>query len=90
MNCFACDEPSPYPVCNACTREGYDVNKLMKGEQKPKFDKSNYRQFLFKETIWYDVFAKDEEHAHRKVQGDMRVKRKLEVSEQFKLKIKGN
>jgi len=84
---MACDEPSGYPVCCNCTREGYHVLKLMKGEQKPKFDKSKYRHFVFKETFWYDVFAKDLEHAHRKVQQDMRTKRKLEVSEQFRLEM---
>ena len=87
MNCFVCDEPSGYPVCNSCTHEGYDINKLRSGEQKPKFDKSGYRHFVFKETFWYNVFARDEAHAHRKVQTDMRVKRTLDVSEQITLEV---
>ena len=85
MNCFACDEPSPYPVCNACTREGYDVNKLISGEQKPKFDESKYRHFLFKEISLYDVFAKDKEHALRKIDGSMRIKHEIKVAEQKRI-----
>ena len=87
MNCYACDEPSPYPICNKCTREGFHILKIFSGEQKPKFDKSKYHHFIFKETFWYDVFAKDKSHANRKVQWDMRTKRELEVSEQVKLEV---
>jgi len=38
MRCFVCGEHNGYPVCNSCTREGYDINKIFSGEQKPKVD----------------------------------------------------
>ncbi len=39
MNCFACGKPCGYPICNGCTREGFDINKILSGKQKPKEDK---------------------------------------------------
>jgi len=85
MKCFVCDEPSPYPVCNSCTREGFDINKIFSGEQKPKFNHSDYKHFIFKETIWYDCFTRNKEHANRIVDLSMLTKRKLELQTQNKL-----
>jgi hypothetical protein len=36
MECFVCGKQCGYPVCAECTREGYDINKIISGEQKPK------------------------------------------------------
>jgi len=87
MRCFVCDEPSPYPVCNECTREGYDINKIIDGSQKPKFDESTYQEFIFKELRTYRVKAKDEAHAHRKVDSSMMIKCELKVQRIVKLEI---
>ena len=42
MNCFACGKPCGYPICNSCTREGFDINKILSGEQKPKVRKNKW------------------------------------------------
>ena len=36
MNCFVCGKACGYPVCNECSSEGYDINKIISGEQQPK------------------------------------------------------
>lgn len=36
MNCFVCGKSCGYPVCAECVREGYDINKIISGEQIPK------------------------------------------------------
>jgi hypothetical protein len=36
MDCFVCGtKDCGYPVCASCTREGYDINKILSGEQTP-------------------------------------------------------
>jgi hypothetical protein len=39
MKCFVCGESCSYPVCAKCVREGYDINKIISGEQIPKTPK---------------------------------------------------
>lgn len=36
MECFVCGKVCGYPVCAECTREGYNINKIISGEQQPK------------------------------------------------------
>jgi hypothetical protein len=86
MNCFVCDEPSSYPICCDCTREGYDLDKILDGSQKPKFNEKDYDFFIFKEVCTYQVKAKDEAHARRKIDaGKDLVDVKLTVQKQIVL-----
>ena len=40
VECFVCGKSQGYPVCNECTRKGFDINKIISGEQLPLRKKS--------------------------------------------------
>lgn len=47
MDCYVCGAKAcGYPVCNACTREGYNINKILSGEQTPKTTKPSNQSTL--------------------------------------------
>jgi hypothetical protein len=46
MECFVCGKSCGYPVCNDCTRKGFDVNKIISGEQVVPIKKSKQETLL--------------------------------------------